>query len=228
MKHEKITFEVKGTPLIKFQSAERIKSLREGHLYAKTLQYYRELEMRTGNDDVGDEFEAMFHVNQGFIRFPDTGEEIELNDTLIPTTNSNDFVFCMFGIYSASNAFTFTDKQKEKMLSFGDTALVVLDRDELIKRVISAAKNAGYVPHFGEVRYFNSAEDNGNMIVSVLNGMWNIAFWKRDKYAFQQESRFVFTPGNGEDHIVLDIGDISDITVVFPAKAVLSAMVEKN
>ncbi len=62
-----IALEIKGTPLIKFQSAERIKSLREGHLYAKTLQYYRDLERETGDDGIGDEFEAMLHVNKGFI-----------------------------------------------------------------------------------------------------------------------------------------------------------------
>lgn len=228
MEHEKITFEVKGIPLIKFQSAERIKSLREGHLYAKTLRYYRDLEKETGDDEIGDEFEAMWHINEDFLRFPDTGETISLNDTLIPTANSNDFVFCIFGIYPALNLFTFTDEQKEKMLSFGDTALIVLDSEELIRRVFSAAKKAGYEPHFGPVQYFNPAEDNANMIISALKGMWNIAFWKRDKYTYQQEGRFVFTPGNGEDHIELDIGDISDITAVLPSKIILTAMVEKN
>lgn len=228
MEHEKITFEVKGTPLIKFQSAERIKSLREGHLYAKTLQYYRDLEKETGDDAIGDEFEAMWHINEGFLRFPDTGEVVELNDTLMPTANSNDFVFCMFGIYPALNSFTFTDKQKEKMLSFGDTALIVLDSEELIRRVFGAAGKAGYEAHFGAVQYFNPAEDNANMIISVLKGMWNVAFWKRDKYTYQQEGRFVFTPGNGQDHIELDIGDISDITAVLPSKTVLAAMVEKK
>lgn len=228
MEHEKITFEVKGIPLIKFQSAERIKSFREGHLYAKTLRYYRDLEKETGDDEIGDEFEAMWHINEGFLRFPDTGETISLNDTLIPTANSNDFVFCIFGIYPALNLFAFTDEQKEKMLSFGDTALIVLDSEELIRRVFSAAEKAGYEPHFGPVQYFNPAEDNANMIISALKGMWNIAFWKRDKYTYQQEGRFVFTPGNGEDHIELDIGDISDITAVLPSKIILTAMVEKN
>lgn len=228
MEHDKIAYEVKGTPLIKFQSSERIKSFREGHLYAKTLQYYRDLEKETGDDEIGDEFEAMWHVNEGIMRRPDTGEVIELNDTLIPTANSNDFVFCMFGIYPNLTSFSFTDKQKEKMLSFGDTVLQALDSDELIRRVFSSAKNAGYEPHFGAVQYFNPAEDNGNMIISLLKGMWNIAFWKRDKYTYQQEGRFVFTPGNGDDHIELDIGDISDITAVLPSKRVLTAMAEKK
>ena len=227
MEHEKISLEIKGTPLIKFQSADRIESLRKGHLYAKTLKYYREFEKETGDDEIGDEFEAMLHVNKGYLRFPDTGEVIDLNDILIPTSNSDDFVFCMFGIYPSLKSFAFTEKQKEKMLSFGDTALVVLDSDEFINRVSTAAKKAGYDIHFGAVQYFDPSVDNGNMLISLLQGTWNIALWKRDKYTYQQEGRFVFTPGNGKDHIDLDIGDISDITAVLPSKIVLSAMVEK-
>ena len=47
MTKEKINLEIKGTPLIKFQSAERIESLQHGHIYAKTLAYYRMLEKET-------------------------------------------------------------------------------------------------------------------------------------------------------------------------------------
>ena len=67
------------------------------------------------------------------------------------------------------------------------------------------------------------------MLISLLSGMWNIAFWKRDSYVYQQEVRFVFTPGDeAVDHIELDIGDISDITEIIPAKVALSAIVKKK
>ena len=67
------------------------------------------------------------------------------------------------------------------------------------------------------------------MLISLLAGMWNIAFWKRDSYSYQQEVRFVFTPGDENiDHIELDIGDISDITAIISAKSALSAIVEKE
>lgn len=228
MENKKIKLEVKGTPLIKFQCAKKIDLLRKGKLYAKTLKYYRDCEKETGDDAVGDEFEAMFPIKEGYLRISETGEEIRLDDTLMQTANSNDFVFCMFGIYPTLQSFCFTDEQKEKMLSFGDTALVILDSDEFIKRVKFAAENEGHEVHFGAVKYFDPAIDNGNMMISLLEGMWNIAFWKRDKYAYQQEGRFVFTPGNGDDYINLDIGDISDISVVLPSGTVLSAMVEKK
>ena len=66
------------------------------------------------------------------------------------------------------------------------------------------------------------------MLISLLAGMWNIAFWKRDSYSYQQEVRFVFRPGDENiDHIELGIGDISDITAIISAKSALSAIVEK-
>lgn len=225
---EHISFEVKGTPLIKFQNSDHIQSLREGHLYAKNLQYYRNLEKEDGDGDIGDEFEAMLHINQGFICREDTGEIEKLNDVLIQTRDSNDFVFCMFEIYPSLHFFQFSEIQKEKMLSFGDTALVITDSDEFQKRVFEAARKKGYEVHFDAAQYYEPSVDWLNMFVSLLKGMWNIAFWKRKKYSYQQEGRFVFTPGNGMDHIELDIGDISDISIIIPSETVLSANVKKN
>lgn len=115
MTKEKINLEIKGTPLIKFQSAERIESLQHGHIYAKTLAYY------------------------------------------------------------------------------------------------------------------DASEDYANVFISLLKGIWNIAFWKRKSYAYQQEARFVFIPdGSDDDHVEMDIEDISDISYVVPAEMALTALVEKK
>ena len=50
---------------------------------------------------------------------------VAVNDDLLKTSESNDFVFCMFGVNPTEEKFRFTDKQKEKMISFGDTALIL-------------------------------------------------------------------------------------------------------
>ena len=229
MSNSTITFQITGIPLIKFQSAERIQQLREGHLYAKTLGYYRKLEESTGDKEIGDGFEAMIHVNEAIIKFPDTGEEIVLNDELIRTSHSDDYVFCMFGIYPQLDSFTFTEQQKEKMLSFGDTALIILDSNAFIERVIKAAEKAGFTAYFSGVKYYDETVDNASMIIDMLKGMHNIAFWKRESYRYQQEGRFVFVSEQcHDDHITLDIGDISDISVALPSKQVLTGISKKN
>ena len=224
---EKFHFQAKGMPLIKFQDADKIKSLQSGKIYAKTLGYYRKRE-ETGDCEVGDKYEGMIHINEATIYCPDTGEVVAVNDDLLKTSESNDFVFCMFGVNPTEEKFRFTDKQKEKMLSFGDTALIVLDPDKFIRRVKAAAEKAGYKVYFKPVQYYDPTIDNGNMLISLSYGMWHIAFWKRDSYTYQQEVRFVFTPGDDNiDHIELDIGDISDITAIISAKSALSAIVER-
>lgn len=225
-----ISFQINGVPLIKFQSEDRIQQLRNGKLYAKTLGYYRKLEEITGDKEIGDAFEAMVHINEGIIRFPDTGKEIILNDELISTLHSEDYVFCMFGIYPQLDNFNFSEKQKEKMLSFGDTALVILDSEAFIERVKSAAEKAGFRAYFSGVKYYDETFDNANMIIDLMKGMYNVAFWKRKSYAYQQEGRFIFIAenSNDSDHIILDIGDISDITRVFPSKQILTGVVTKS
>lgn len=117
MENNKIHVEVKGAPLIKFQSLDKIEKLQKGLVYAKTLEYYRQREIDTGDTEVGDSFEGKIHVNEAYIHIVD-GETIALKDELINTKHSDDYVFCMFGIYPFMNEFQFTDKQKNKMRSF--------------------------------------------------------------------------------------------------------------
>ena len=110
----------------------------------------------------------------------------------------------------------------------GDTALIILDNDEFRRRVQVAAEAQGFEVHFGPVNYFDESEDNANMIISTLRGMWNLAFWKRKDYSYQQEARFVFSPyKEGVEHIELDIGDISDISRKVDARSALTAFVQE-
>ena len=227
MAADRITVQIKGIPLIKFQTEERIDSFQRGKIYANELSFFRRLEENSGDSRVGDQYEAMLHVHEGYMRNKVTGEITELRDTLIPTLHSNDYAFCMFSCYHAHELFSFSDKQKEELLSMGDTALIILDNEEFRRRVESAAKAQGFEAHFGPVNYFDESEDNGNMIISALQGVWNLAFWKRKDYAYQQEARFVFSPyKDGVDHIELDIGDISDITLKVDARSALTAFVK--
>ena len=62
-------------------------------------------------------------------------------------------------------------------------------------------------------------DDSENITPEVMNSFvekQTIAFCKRRKYNYQNEYRFVINSTIGElstdDHIILNIGDISDIT----------------
>lgn len=219
---------IKGFPLIKFQSAERIESLQNGLIYMNSLDWFRKHESEKGDIVVGDSFEAMLHINDGKLLFPDTGEEIEIKNELIKTSSSNDYVYCMLGINPYGSNFSFTDEQKENIESFGDTALLILDRAEFINRIRNAAIKARYEVYGGFVQYYDETHDSVNLIMSLLSGIQNIAFWKRKKYYYQQEFRFLaHAPNCDKDHLELNIGDIRDISKVLKTSKLLKAEVVK-
>lgn len=219
---------IKGFPLIKFQSAKRIEDLQNGLIYMNSLEWYRKHESENGDIVVGDSFEAKFHINEAKFKLLDTGEEIEINDELIATSVSNDYAYCMFGINPYSNSFSFTNEQKEIIENFGDTALLILDKDEFINRIQTEALKKTLDVYKGFVRYYEEKEDSVNLILSLLSGMHNIAFWKRKKYIYQQEYRFLIHAQSYErEHLELNIGDIRDISRVFKTSEILNARVVK-
>lgn len=226
---EEKTYQIKGFPIIKFQSREHIESLQKGLVYAKTLRYYRELEEKTGDATIGDRFDGLFHVNEGTLVNKETGDVFALNNQLIETGASNDYVFCMFGIPAHTEHFHFSPEQRERMKSFGDSALIILDSKKFIDRVTETAKVQGYTARFGKVNYIDTNNDYVDVFLSMRDGIQNVAFWKRIMYAYQKECRFIFSPGKADaDHLELKIGDISDISLIVSAESALTAMVNKN
>ena len=218
--------QVKGTPMIKFQNEDKIDYLRKGKLDLKSLAYYRQREKDTGDDTVGDLYEAMVHANDGYILIPELGIHENLTDALIEISFSNCFVFCMLSFEISSKTFQFSDEQKEKILSFGDTALLITDRKAFLHRVAVALERNGIKGYHGFINYYDETKDHIKYWDSLIkNGINYVAFWKRKKYAYQQEYRFLIEPlSTKNDYYELDIGDISDISVVLTAKEALNAI----
>lgn len=216
-----------GNPLIKFQDAEKIEYLQKGTIYMKSLEYYRNKEKEKGDDTVGDLFEGMFHVNDGYATIPEMGICEKLSDDLIKTSFSDSFVFCMFSTLPEIKSFQYSQEQKEKMASFGDTALIITNRDEFIRRVSIAVLRDKLTGCHGFVRYADEKVDSAEYWISLLkNGMSYSAFWKRKRYAYQQEYRFLIEPPVTEnDYYELSIGNIEDISVVIPAEKALNGFI---
>ncbi|MDL2220723.1 hypothetical protein LJC55_03550 [Eubacteriales bacterium OttesenSCG-928-N14] len=228
-------FLISGTPLLKFQTRERIEQLQSGKIYMKSLHWYREF--AKNSPVIGDDYEAMLHINQAtmLVADPESGQPIahqQIDDGLISTIHSNDYVFCMFGINPHSAQFVFTDEQKNDMQSFGDTVLIITDSDEFHRR-IKAALISTNLPladvHCGFISYYDESIDSVNVFCSLINGMHNVAFQKRNKYAYQQEYRFLL-PNNGrtEDFFELQIGDISDISEIITSQQALEAIIQRH
>ena len=220
-------------PIVKFQNKEIIEKIQSGKMYLKNLEWFREKERQTGDMTIGDLLEGMLHISEGYMQIYDSdGKVIEcvpLTDSAITTSFSNAFVFCATNIFPDENGTVFADNQKPVFKEFGDTALVIENKGEFIKRIYKAAKELGYEVFYGVVNYYNKDEDNANMLLSLLHGMHNIAFWKRDTYKVQQEFRIVlWRKDANKDYIEFDIGDISGISKVISIEEALHIQIMKQ
>lgn len=221
---------IKGFPLIKIKSREIISKIQKGSFYMSSLKTYREMYNKSGDDTVGDPNEGKFVIHEAFLTIPETGESTLIMDQALPTVNENDFVFCMFGINpDLHNEFLFTDEQKQKLINFDDTAMLVTDVYEFCKRIVCAANLRGLTIKSGFVKYYDEHINNAKIYIDLFrNGTENIVFHKTKKYEYQQEFRFTIRNTTGEDHLCLDIGDISDITKVFTTEQLFSSIIKKN
>lgn len=215
-----------GAPFIKFQDRDKIEYFQNGKIYFKSLAYYRQREQETGDDTVGDVFEAMFHVNNGFLCIPEIGMFEKLDDTLINSCFANHYAFCMLSLFEDKYEFKFTNEQKEKILRFGDSALLITNRSEFLHRVAIALNREHIKGAHGFVNYYDETADNSEYWFSILrSGTQNIAFSKRKRYSYQQEYRLLIKPPITEtDYLELDIGNIADISTIFAAEQALNAI----
>ncbi len=212
--------------LMKFGSEENLKKLQAGQLYMKNLKYYVGLEKTTDDEVVGDKYDGQMVLQDVkiYINTVDTDEFIAQFDA--PTVSMNlgyldRPVFCMFMFDYRNHVekqldgdtltvkYLFTEEQLEKIPSFGDSVLIIKNGDEFISRVKKGLLDAGYGFTRDHVQYYGF--NNIEHLKQVQKDNSRIAFWKRDKYTYQQEYRFL-VHDSVDDFLSVNIGDISDIT----------------
>ena len=220
---------ISGVPLIKTQTDERISYMKSGKLYCNKLSFYRDLENEEGDTIVGDAFEATIPVRHAYIYMPEEDMVKEIKDTLIPTSWSDDYVFCMTGIKPS----IISDNNETKILcddidSFGQKSLLIRDSYEFIKNVKKSAIKFGYEVKYGFVKYYDEKVDNIDMISSLIQHTSNIAFWKRKRYEVQNEFRFVFHGDNSKDYLELPVEGLKELSKVMPNEKMKRAFIKKG
>ena len=218
---------VKGAPLIKFQDKEKIEFFRKGNIYFKSLEYYRNKEKEEGDDVVGDMYEAMANVTDGYILIPEKGVFC-LSKELLETKFSNHYAFCMFKMDNANERFTFSNEQKDKISTFGDYALLITDYKEFLMRVLKTLVKENIEGYIDNIIYYDESIDSIDYWLPIIqHGLEKIAFSKRKKYSYQQEFRLLIKPPvTKEDYFVLDIGSIEDISVILTVKQVMEMVMQ--
>lgn len=226
--------------LMKFGSEENLKKLQGGQLYMKNLKYYVDLEKTTDDEDVGDKYDGQMVLQDVKISMYtiDTNEFIAQFDAPAASMNLGYLecpVFCMFMFDFRNHVeeklegelltvkYQFTEEQLAKMPNFGDSVLIIKNGDEFIKRVKKGLLDAGYGFTRDLVQYYGF--NNIEHLKQVQKDNSRIAFWKRDKYAYQQEYR-ILIHDFVDDFLSVNIGDISDITDLLKTDELLNTYVE--
>lgn len=101
--------------------------------------------------------------------------------------------------------------------------MIIKNADEFFNRVKDAllANNIGYSRDFVSYYGFNNVDH----LKQIQKDNLRIAFWKRQKYEYQQEYRLV-AHTEVDDYLCVEIGDISDITEIMKTKQLLNTYLE--
>lgn len=98
----------------------------------------------------------------------------------------------------------------DECFALGEYAVMLTDAPEFVRRMKAAADAKRYLMGNGLVRYYDPESDH----LSFDNPLEAI-FWKQDRYSHQREYRFaIFSGSELGVPLTIDIGDISDITML--------------
>jgi len=178
-----------------------------GELYLNTNKFFGEIDgADTVRFDPFDGIDQSLQVKEISIAAP--GEDWTpiggiINPVVFRSTESERLnVFCMYMLTDQSDQ-TFDTRN----LAFGETAVLIANPIEFLRRVKVAATALGKEAFHGPVEYVDKQTYHGGMG----------PFRKFNDHDYQNEFRIVLTNGTGEP-CRLNIGDIRDIAVKGPSK----------
>ena len=202
-----------------FAKQEYANDFVSGRLYANQLSFFKKIE-DVGDTNRGDKNEGTVMWGQpGRIQIEINGHNMS-NDLAGPVSVSLNRLYqfnvvCLYAgnIRSYSPPMSMAEIRNQLLIpreceEFGQYAVVIKNGLEFLNRVKKAANVNNYRVAHGLVRYYNPDTFHGDF--PGVSG----AFMKQDTYRYQREYRIVIETGStGTCPIVLDIGDIGDITM---------------
>lgn len=87
-----------------------------------------------------------------------------------------------------------------------------------MKKIIKKVKNKKFNINMKSVNYIELKENYTDRIKDICEDFKNVAFWKDNKYENQYQIRLAILNKEVEDNFILDIGDISDISILLDSK----------
>ena len=215
--------------LIKFcDNGDHAADFVNGKIYANTLATFKTHVSQGRSDGSGraDRHEGTISwLQPSLVRLEINGMDIT-NDLAGPIRVQKNWlnhlhIFCLHAVHSGIFSLEKLSNENIEELrreftvpdgcgSLGEHAVVVKDVPEFIMRMKAAAETKGYPMVYRLVKYYAPDSFHGDFrdVESI--------FWKQDRYSYQREFRFVFDDGVMNDTpLIMEIGDISDITLQF-------------
>lgn len=210
-----------------YNKKEYAEDLLSGKVFIHQLGYYIDSEMDpdegTGLAKVDDK--TKLTINDKPIDNDNIIGNIELRTDEDLTT----YVFCLSSIDGIHFSKVENVQEFRKQLEldpkcidyFGHHAVHIHHSGVFIDRLIASAKKKGFnLVGYGPVTYYNPSDPPDNMYFSPLT-----IFHKKDVFEHENEYRIAITKNDGidqvqegQDYVVLDIGDIRDIASYIDAR----------
>ena len=204
-----------------FKEEDAARQFVSGKMYANRLSYFKGIE----DSNRGDRHEGTILLQPDEARIEINGMDItgDLAEAVELQMNwaSNLNVFCMYAAHSGDqetlSVESVEDVKKmmeipEDCLAFGSHAVVITNASEFMKHVKDAALRENYGVHGRLVKYYDPRRFHGGS-PEEMEPIFN----KRDEYKHQHEYRIAITGVEGNSPIILDIGDIGDISIQMDA-----------
>jgi hypothetical protein len=216
---------------LKFGQRKYMELLQQGNLHMKNLQYFIAYEEEKAKKGRGDKYEGATVLSDVIMQFrnPETDEVLfEINSARTQLRDDSVLtkpVFCMTCIsgedlevinetdnyYEAK--IKFSEQLKEEMVSeFGDTVLVI-SAGNFSDRIKEVFNKEGLAYGQGKVDYYDYNINHSKRLQYFEEGNNPMIFFTKDELiAYQKEFRIVVLDKDTDDHLNIDIGDITSFS----------------
>ena len=224
---------------IKFGKEEYLLEMQSGKLYMQNLQSFIDLEKTSGVLGVGDKYDGLLPFTNVQATLIDPKTNALMIQMQCPVVEFNFGytkcpIFCMF-LFDYRNYvkheqtnnkltiyYEFTKKNKECInKDFGSHALAVTNHQEFFRRINLVFQKNGYAVKCARVNYYDEHINSKEHMYDVFSDNSRVAFWKREAFKHQQEFRYMITNIDINKPIIIDIGNIADITHLLPVEKLL-------
>ncbi|WP_232699434.1 hypothetical protein [Brevibacillus daliensis] len=226
---------------VKFQNnKDHLLSLQKGQLYMNNGRYFAELEKKSGTKGIGDKYELSQVMNKVSLSFhhSETSELLFEAEADVLSISMNAYMtkplFCITQIDSQSLKivkeyeesvdcqFDFGENDIEQLVKdFGEYALII-SPGPFKERLNKALIDQGLLAHQGKISYVDYKVNSVERLESYHEFDPNHFFIKDLSFSHQREYRIVLASVDSEEPFVLDIDDLTDISILIETRDLFS------